>query len=122
MPKNHMKKILVVDDDDSILLLYRAVLVPAGFEVHCAADCSEALQKFSEVNPDIVLLDYEIPGGCGGEVFKTFRARGPVPVIFISAHDESVFCAEKQQSGVSLLKKPFTKDTLLRAVRGALKS
>jgi DNA-binding response OmpR family regulator len=115
-----MKRILAVDDDESILMLYRTVLSREGYEVHFAHDRTEGMERFCEIKPDLVLLDYELPGGCGDELCEICRKQDPVPVIFISGHDEQIFCDVLKQSGVLLLKKPFTRNQLLAAVKNAM--
>jgi CheY-like chemotaxis protein len=53
--------VLIADDDPSHLLLAEAALAGAGFLVHTAADGEEAVRRFSEVKPDIVILDVMMP-------------------------------------------------------------
>ena len=56
-----MHKILAIDDDLYILDLYKALFVDAGFEVRVAEDALSAIMAFSDFNPDLVILDMDIP-------------------------------------------------------------
>ena len=64
-----MKKILLVDDEESIHLLYRAELEEEGYMVHSALTGIDALQKSKIVSPDLIILDINMPGINGIEVF-----------------------------------------------------
>ncbi len=83
------KKILVVDDEDSIQLLYREELEDEGYEVISAMNGEEALKKFEETPPDLVVLDINMPGIDGIEVLRQMKQAKPdVPVILSSAYPE----------------------------------
>ncbi len=83
------KKILVVDDEDSIQLLYREELEDEGYQVISAMNGEEALKKFEEIPPDLVVLDINMPGIDGIEVLRQMKQAKPdVPVILSSAYPE----------------------------------
>lgn len=81
------RKILVVDDDENIVRLLRLYLADAGYEVTAAADGSEALDRFHEAQPDLVLLDVMMPVINGWEVLRMLRAESRVPVILLTSRD-----------------------------------
>ncbi len=84
-----MKKILVVDDEESIRLLYREELEEQGYEVIVASDAQEAIEKFIETNPHLVILDIKMPGASGIDVLKTIRDKSrDVPIILCTAYGE----------------------------------
>ncbi len=66
-----MEKILCVDDDFSLLHLYRQELSEAGYKVILARDGKEALLKFKEEKPQVVVLDIRMPGIDGIEILNT---------------------------------------------------
>lgn len=80
-----MARILVVDDDVSWRALYRLELGPAH-EVVEAADADQALRLLHGEPPDLIVLDYHLPGMSGGALLDILRARGPrIPVIVCTA-------------------------------------
>jgi two-component system phosphate regulon response regulator PhoB len=65
--------VLVVDDESAIREMIRFALGRSGMEVRCAADGLEALNKISEKTPDILLLDWMMPGINGLELTRRLR-------------------------------------------------
>ncbi len=83
------KKILVVDDEESIHLLYREELEEEGYQVISAMSGEEGLKLFQEEQPDLVILDINMPGMDGIEVLRQMKQMKPdVPVILSSAYPE----------------------------------
>ena len=83
-----LRKLLVIDDDTKLLLSYRDLLTPYGFEVLTAPDGQEAI-PIVEQNPDIllVILDLAMPRMDGREWLRWFRSlRRESPVILITAY------------------------------------
>lgn len=84
-----MKKILLVDDEDSIHLLYREELEEEGYAVQSALTGEEALEKLGIVNPDLIILDINMPGMNGIEALRRIKEINPnIPVILCSAYQE----------------------------------
>ena len=84
-----MKKILLVDDEESIHLLYREELEEEGYEVHSALSGTEALELFQNLNPDLVILDINMPDMNGIEVLRKMKEVEPkLPVILSTAYHE----------------------------------
>ena len=83
------KRILIVDDEEGIQLLYREEFEEEGFIVDSAYNGQEALQLFSEIQPDLVILDINMPGMNGIEVLRQMKEiNAEVPVILCSAYQE----------------------------------
>jgi len=83
------KKILVVDDEESIHLLYKEEFEEEGYEVISAINGEEALELFDKVEPDLVILDINMPGMDGIEVLRKMKEKRPdIPVILSSAYPE----------------------------------
>ena len=81
-------RVLIVDDQDANRLLLRDLLESQGHEVTEAADGEEALQRVSEVAPDVVLLDIGMPGMDGFEVCRRMKAdpaTASIPVLLVTA-------------------------------------
>ena len=84
-------RVLVADDDFALRLLMSESLSLAGFEVMEASDGLEAVERFFEFRPDIVLLDVEMPGLDGFEVCERIRdddARHRIPVVMVTGLDD----------------------------------
>ncbi|MCX5876573.1 MAG: response regulator [Deltaproteobacteria bacterium] len=84
-----MKKILLVDDEDSIHLLYREEPEEEGYEVHSALSGEEGLTQLKVIQPDLVILDINMPGINGIDVLRQIKEMNPsLPVILSSAYQE----------------------------------
>jgi two-component system, OmpR family, KDP operon response regulator KdpE len=113
---HRVRKLLVIDDDAKLLMSYRDLLSPYGFEVLTAPDGSEAI-PIVEQNPDIllVILDLQMPRMDGREWLRWFRGkRKEMPVIVISAYKLEASDPDLRPSVV--LEKPFHVAELLDLV------
>jgi DNA-binding response OmpR family regulator len=80
--------ILLVDDDQGIvdsLLLY---LQESEFDVHTCFRGDEVLTKFRAINPDVIILDINLPGQDGLSILRDLRAESSVPILMLSARDD----------------------------------
>ncbi len=84
-----LEKVLVVDDDQNICELLRMYLEKEGYHVIISNDGKEAVNKFRALNPDIVLLDIMLPSIDGRQVCREIRKDSNVPIIMISAKNET---------------------------------
>jgi len=110
------RKLLVIDDDTKLLMSYRDLLSPYGFEVLIAADGSAAIPIVEE-NPDIllVILDLAMPRMDGREWLRWFRRKKKdMPVIVISAY--KIEATEADLNPAVILEKPFHVAELLDLV------
>ncbi|MEI6126987.1 MAG: response regulator [Pseudomonadota bacterium] len=84
-----MKKLLFADDEESIRLLYKDEFEEKGYEVILASNGQEALDKFAQTSPDLLVIDIKMPGMDGIEVLKRIREKSKdVPVILCTAYGE----------------------------------
>lgn len=84
------RTVLIADDDPHIRQVLVFALAKAGMESIEAADGEEALARFAEYAPDLVVLDINMPRMDGLEVCRRLRAQGNVPVLFLSSRDEEI--------------------------------
>jgi len=103
---------LIVDDDEDLRVLARKVLTKAGYEVIEAEDGAEGLRLIESREPDLVLLDLNMPGMDGYEVLARIRgneATRELPVIVLTAQgDEESARRSFEQGATDFLPKPFS--------------
>jgi DNA-binding response OmpR family regulator len=83
-------RILLVDDEQPIQTLLSFPLQRDGYEVVAASDGREALARFDEARPDLVILDLMLPKVDGLEVCRRIRSRSAVPIIMLTAKSEEL--------------------------------
>ena len=115
-------KILVVDDEPQIRRMMRATLTGSGHQVDEARTGEEALEKFREFLPDLVLLDLNMPGMGGVEACKSIRAGSDVPIIILTVRNTEKEKVEALDAGADdYVSKPFGMQELLARIRAALR-
>lgn len=82
--------VLVVEDEASYVEALSVGLTKEGFIVEVAVDGAEALLKFEDVQPDLVLLDVMLPKMSGIDVCRLLRKRSQVPIIMVTAKGEEI--------------------------------
>lgn len=117
-----MKRILAVDDEESILKVVDYALSQAGYEVHTARDADGAEFMFSQVNPDLVILDLMLPGKSGLDIARDLRAFSNVPIIMLSARGDEVDRILGLEFGADdYVTKPFSPRELVSRVKAILR-
>jgi DNA-binding response OmpR family regulator len=81
-------KIMVVDDEKHIVELARLYLTREGYEVEGVGDGAQAVARFGQLKPDLVILDIMLPGSDGLTICKEIRKQSQVPIIMLTARDE----------------------------------
>ena len=84
-----MPHILLIDDDSKLTTPLRSSFERAGYDVSVAPDGHTGLSKALVENPDVIVLDVMMPGLDGWTVCKAIRERSPVPIIMLTALDDS---------------------------------
>ena len=84
-------KVLIVEDEDGIRELMRLFLVKKGYEIIEAEDGFEAMDVLSKEDPDLILLDIEMPGMSGLELCEKIRIRTKTPILFVSYRKELAY-------------------------------
>jgi DNA-binding response OmpR family regulator len=111
-------RILVVDDDKSIVDLVSLALRHSGCQVFTARDGAEALRICAEHSPDVVVLDFNLPGMDGGEVCRRLKEYRAMPVVAITGAAVSEDEARRCFPGAdSYMVKPFDIIILLARLR-----
>jgi len=117
-----VKNILVVDDDQDFRWAIGNVLQAEGYRVTQAQDGKEALKLLEKDVPDLVLLDYRMPGRDGIRVSVDIKKRIPaLPIIMITAYAEVKSAVEAMKTGVyDYVTKPIDNNDLLFTIKRAL--
>ena len=119
---NRATRVLVVEDDPTVSEVVGRYLRVAGHEVAMAADGVTALAQAAADPPDLVILDLMLPGLDGLEVCRRLRARGPVPVIMLTAlGEESDRLAGLEIGADDYVTKPFSPRELVLRVASVLR-
>jgi two-component system phosphate regulon response regulator PhoB len=118
------RRILVVDDDPLMRTLTSAQLKAAGYRVQSAGEGAAALASTLADPPDLVLLDFMMPGMSGPEVARRMRAQprmGDVPILLLTGSEREGDIEEGLRSGADdYLIKPIDRRVLVARVQAAL--
>jgi DNA-binding response OmpR family regulator len=115
-------RVLVVEDEKNLVALLRKYLERESFEVHEALDGNAALEASHTVDPDVVVLDWMLPGLDGMEVLREFRRFSDAYVIVLTARTEEVDRIVGLSTGADdYLTKPFSPAELVARIRAMLR-
>lgn len=116
------ERILIIEDDEAILRVLRRALSYEGYRVDTAPDGESGLNQARDYHPDLVILDWMLPGMDGLEVCQRMRAGGSVPVLMLTAKDTLQDRVQGLDAGADdYMVKPFELDELLARVRALLR-
>jgi two-component system response regulator RegX3 len=114
--------ILVVEDEESFVDALVVGLTREGFTVEVARDGIEALERFDEVDPDLVLLDLMLPRLSGIDVCRQLRARSAVPIIMVTAKSSEIDTVVGLEVGADdYVTKPYRIRELVARMRALLR-
>jgi DNA-binding response OmpR family regulator len=118
------KKVLVVDDDRRMLELERILFTKHGFDVVVASNGNEAIEAALKSEPDLIVLDIEMPGKDGYATLVELRSHkklNNIPVIVLSALTENVYHRISESMGtVEHIDKPFDPERLISKAKEIL--
>ncbi len=115
-------KILVVDDEEAVRNLLQRILEEVGYDVVTAANGQEALDKVSQLNAGVVLLDIKMPGMSGIEVLQQITTNWPETcVVMATAAGDAQTAVEAMKAGAyDYITKPFNRDDVVLKVQKAI--
>ena len=114
-----MAKILCVDDAAFMRKVVKDTLSKNGYtDLYEAVDGADAVEKYGEIGPDLVIMDITMPNMDGLEALKAIRAKNPAAnVVMCSAMGQEAMVIEAIQSGAKdFIVKPFKPDRILKTV------
>ncbi|MCP4586580.1 response regulator [Pseudoalteromonas sp.] len=121
---NSHNKVLVVDDEPTSLLIMAESLSDLG-EIVCCDNGAQAIEKAASFQPDVILLDIEMPDMNGFEVCQKLKNNpktAPSHVIFVTSHNEQIFEYQSFASGgIDLIHKPVDLNICRLRVQNQLK-
>lgn len=118
-----MAKILIVDDAAFMRMMVKDTLTKGGYDdIHEAVDGADAVEKFKELNPDLVILDITMPNMDGLEALKTIKSiDAGANVVMCSAMGQESMVIDAIKSGAKdFIVKPFKPDRILKTVGSIL--
>ncbi len=120
-----MARVLIIDDDLEIVALLAEILKQAGHEVFSAGEPVSGMQMARKAEPDLIVLDYHMPGNTGAHLFESLRrnnATRHTPILFMSgeADPARIMSEVSDQTGARFLPKPVKLEDFRRAIREML--
>ncbi len=114
--------VMVVDDDPNISRLTELYLSRENFEVKTVGRGDDAVNEFHRLPPDLMLLDVMLPGMDGYQVLKAVRRSGSIPVIMLTARDETFDKVLGLELGADdYITKPFDPKEMVARVKAVLR-
>ena len=119
---NAQRKILVVDDEVKIVEVVKSYLEKNGFNVIEAYTAKDALDKFENENPNLIILDLMLPDMSGEEICQALRKKSRVPIIMLTAKVEEDDLLKGLNIGADdYVTKPFSPRQLVARVEAVLR-
>ena len=117
------RHILVVEDDRILSEAVCMLLTQAGYRVTACYNGLSAIEAFKKLNPDLILLDIQIPEPNGIEVCREIRATSGVPIVMVTAKAESEDVVDGLNAGADdYVPKPFNQAALLARIAAQLRN
>jgi len=120
-----MARVLIIDDDFEIVAILTEILKVEGHEISSACEPVEGMQAARKIKPDLIILDYHMPGNTGSHLFESLRrnnATKATPILFMSgeADPEHIMSEVSDATGARFLPKPVKLEEFRRTIREML--
>ncbi len=116
------ERILIIEDDEGIVRVLRRSLMYEGYSVETALDGETGINLAKEHHPDLVVLDWMLPGMDGLEVCQRLRTAGNVPILMLTAKDTIQDRVQGLDAGADdYMVKPFQLEELQARIRALLR-
>lgn len=121
-PSPASARILVVEDDPGVGRMLETALKRRGYGVELAGDGPSGLEAFGRAPPDLVLLDWMLPGLDGPSVCRRIRLSSTVPILMLTARDEVIDRVHGLEMGADdYVPKPFALAELMARIQALLR-
>lgn len=115
-------KILLIEDDESISRLIQNHFLQWDMQVEVPDDFKYVMNTFSTIQPQLVIIDIQLPAFDGFHWSREIRAISKVPILFLSSRDQPMDMVMAMQMGADdYIQKPFNMDVLLAKVQAILR-
>ncbi|SDN10546.1 two-component system, OmpR family, bacitracin resistance response regulator BceR [Fictibacillus solisalsi] len=117
-----MFKLLLVEDDTSLFHEMKERLSQWSYEIYGISDFNSVFQEYTDLNPDLVILDIQLPKYDGFHWCRMIRSHSNVPIIFLSSRDHPSDMVMSMQFGADdFVQKPFHFDVLIAKIQAILR-
>lgn len=117
-----MFKLLLIEDDATLFSEIKDRLSQWSYDVYGITDFEKVLQQFTEIKPDLVLIDIQLPKFDGFHWCRLIRSHSNVPIIFLSSRDHPTDMVMSMQLGADdFIQKPFHFDVLIAKIQAILR-
>ncbi|MDR6121492.1 OmpR family two-component system bacitracin resistance response regulator BceR [Bacillus sp. SLBN-46] len=117
-----MFKLLLIEDDTTLFQEIKERLIGWSYDVVGISDFSKVLQEFTEHNPDLVIIDIQLPKFDGFHWCRMIRAHSNVPILFLSSRDHPTDMVMSMQLGADdFIQKPFHFEVLIAKIQAILR-
>lgn len=115
-------KLLLIEDDRTLFQEMEERLSQWSYEVYGIDDFQQVMNRFTDVNPDLVLIDIQLPKFDGFHWCRMIRAHSNVPIIFLSSRDHPTDMVMSMNLGADdFVQKPFHFDVLIAKIQAILR-
>lgn len=115
-------KLLLIEDDASLFNEIKDRLSQWSYDVYGIKDFSNVMKDFTEVEPDLVIIDIQLPKFDGFHWCRMIRSHSNVPIIFLSSRDHPTDMVMSMQLGADdFIQKPFHFDVLIAKIQAILR-
>ncbi|WP_141505056.1 response regulator transcription factor [Paenibacillus luteus] len=117
-----MFKLLLIEDDTTLFKEIKERLSLWSYDVYGIRDFSQVIQEFTSIQPDLVVIDIQLPKFDGFHWCRLIRANSNIPIIFLSSRDHPTDIVMSMQLGADdFIQKPFHFDVLIAKVQAILR-
>lgn len=115
-------KVLLIEDDASLFTEIKDRLSQWSYEVHGIQDFSDVMKEFAGIQPDLVIIDIQLPKFDGFHWCRMIRSHSNVPIIFLSSRDHPTDMVMSMQLGADdFVQKPFHFEVLIAKIQAILR-
>ncbi|QOS77726.1 response regulator transcription factor [Paenibacillus sp. JNUCC31] len=117
-----MFKIMLIEDDESLFSEIKERLSQWSYDVYGVQDFGKVMQEYSAVQPQLVIIDIQLPQYDGFHWCRMIRAHSNVPIIFLSSRDHPTDMVMSMHLGADdFIQKPFHFDVLIAKIQATLR-